>query len=1106
MLENNPIQQKAIEYEGNLLIKAGPGTGKTETVARKICHFIGVKGYKTSEILALTFSQKAAMELRTRVDSLLNASYDELWISTFHSFCRRVIIESGKGKSENGVLLTRFQEWLVMRDILSGMKLVQYPALEDSNKFAVDVLGFIGLLKQNLIDSGRFIKIAEGTPRLEELAQIYKRYQTRLESLGFLDFKDLIMLAYNILKNDEKVRNYYQNKFRLIIIDEFQDTDPAQFELIRLLAGVNTQVCAVGDPWQSIYRFRGATSANIDTHLPETFKPEIIALESNYRSLDNILTAAQNVIVTMGDNETKLPRSDKFSDEPVISICSEKDEISEARWIARKILRLVSHGRKKWVREGESDRFKYSDFAILCRSVVSGGKVFEDIFSLSGIPYKIPGGSMFYMNPIVARLMNFLRAVDCPSENILLKILPAPPANVDYFHLTHILSVENTDDAEDKIPDMDWESEDNPVEILTDGVPNNIESLEAELGKGVFRILNNLDKVPVPEGEIIKIRNFLGVISGCRRKFREDTRTPLYSHIFNCAERLGLFTEIIKKSDNPTTLNQAKADMANLTKFLQMVQDIEQVRAGNAERKMENFRLSDFIGVMDEAVQRFSDEAEIPPEQDDTDTVKIMTLHQSKGLEFPVVFIPHLVAGVFPVPSRGMELLDQDELDVILDSESGFNLPYSNNPDEHIREECRLFYVGMTRAKERLFLSYYRKDASGETVEPSGFLSTPLGGKSVNLNNCTENGIIYHSMEEAREPDILIPDERLAVIRRAIQHVRKMHPLQLSDLERRLDKFVLNDRDRKFVLEVNPFERDANGIIRLPKDFIFSASAINAYLKCPRRFFYQNILKPVTPGNYYSNLGNTIHSVVEKLCREYPLFDAAESELQNFADSYLKNEFDNKISPNLEGDLQRTFLFDNAKVYIDRFIQTEKEKRTPGTISEYIEDWTSFKIGEYKFISRIDRIDRYPDGTIEVIDYKTTKSPIDTANALRKNIIDKTEDFQLPLYAFAYHSRFGKLPDYLSYYMIRKSLKDKTRKLVLDLSKSSTLPPERVDWTSVYFSPEDLSLVQSVIINIADTLVNTGVSDFNQNHGYFECGKCSYGFLCGQESDGDSEE
>ncbi|MBC7766138.1 MAG: UvrD-helicase domain-containing protein, partial [Hyphomonadaceae bacterium] len=393
----NPEQKKAVlHHDGPLLILAGAGSGKTRVLTHRIAHLVEEKGVAPWQILAITFTNKAAKEMRDRLERMVGARVHDMWVSTFHASCVRMLrshIEKlGMGYHSNFVIFDSADQQTVVKSCVKELR------LSDANFPPRGVLSVISNAKNEMLTSDRFQSLNAADYRLSKIADIYTRYQRILVQSNALDFDDILMLTVQLFEKHPDVLTSYQDKFRYILVDEYQDTNNVQYLLVSQLAKRYRNICVVGDDDQSIYKFRGADIRNILDFEKDFKDAVVIKLEENYRSTQHILEAANQVIKNNRGRKGKTLFTQKTSENKV-TLLAAGDEHEEARMVAEHILWLKS-----------TTDYAFKDFTILYRTNAQS-RVFEDVFLRQAVPYRIYGGLRFYERKEIKDIMAYLRLV-----------------------------------------------------------------------------------------------------------------------------------------------------------------------------------------------------------------------------------------------------------------------------------------------------------------------------------------------------------------------------------------------------------------------------------------------------------------------------------------------------------------------------------------------------------------------------------------------------------------------------------------------------------------------------------------------------------------------
>ena len=614
----NPAQRDAVLHRGSpLLIVAGAGSGKTRVLTRRIAALLENGGASPHEILAITFTNKAAGEMRERVHELVSKTISihprSIWVSTFHSACVRIL------RAEHAYL--GFSSSFSIYDQSDSQKLMQLICRDldlDPKRYPPrQFSAMVSNAKNELIGPEQYTISASN--HLEKLcADAYFRYQKRLVDSDAMDFDDLISNTVRLLKDFPEVRDKYRHRFRHILVDEYQDTNHAQYEMIRQLVGSDrdsiapAELCVVGDADQSIYAFRGATIRNILQFEEDYPNARTILLEQNYRSTQNILSAANSVISRNQGRKPKNLWSDSGAGEKIVGYIAD-NEHDEAQFVAEHII----DGKRKW-----------SDFALFYRTNAQS-RVFEEIFMRKSIPYKVIGGVRFYERKEVKDLLAYLRVIANPHDEVSLR------------------RIINT-----------------PKRGLGDRAIASVDALAVAEGVSFWRALTRAEEAPgIATKAAATINEFVAMIM----TFSDlaQASAPAGEIAQALLAQSGLVQELSSSGDPQDELR-----IENLEELVAVAHEYDESMRSESEIPT----LSGFL----EQVSLVADADEIPQASDGV--VTLMTLHTAKGLEFPVVFLTGMEEGLFP-HSRSI-----------------------GDPKE-IEEERRLAYVGLTRAREQLYLT-----------------------------------------------------------------------------------------------------------------------------------------------------------------------------------------------------------------------------------------------------------------------------------------------------------------------------------------------------------------------------------------------------------------
>ena len=605
---NDKQYEAVIKTEGPCLVIAGAGSGKTKVLTHKIAYLMQEKHVKPWNILAITFTNKAAREMKERVEKLVGDAAADMWIGTFHSICVRILrkwIDRIGYESSFVIFDTSDQKTLVKQCMKQ---------LELDDKLFTDrsVLSEISNAKNEMLEPETYAKRAVGDFRKEKIAGVYRMYQEQLKKNNAIDFDDIINFTIKVLSENPDALEYYGEKFKYVLVDEYQDTNKAQFTLVTLLAARYGNITVVGDNDQGIYSFRGADISNILNFEKDFPGTSIIKLEQNYRCTGNILKAANSVIK---NNETKYEKKLWTQNEEgsLPEVFMGDDEYGEATFITQQINHLK-----------REEYYKYSSFAVLYR-MNSQSRAIEDILRREDIPYKIVGGLKFYERKEIKDIIAYLRLVQNFSDNLSLqRIINEPKRGIGKTSL------------------------------------EAVEKLAEEQNTSMFDIIKRADEFGLNR-VFVASREFIQTIEEIAKQKDQISISELVKLILN---KTG-YTRALELENSVEAENRIE----NLEEFLTVTMEFEEQEAdATLASFLEGITLSSDIDGMEE----------------NEDSVTLMTLHSAKGLEFPAVFLVGMEEGIFP----------------------GYK---SIGEPKELEEERRLCYVGITRAKEHLYLTCAKK-------------------------------------------------------------------------------------------------------------------------------------------------------------------------------------------------------------------------------------------------------------------------------------------------------------------------------------------------------------------------------------------------------------
>ena len=602
----NSKQQEAVFCtEGPVLILAGAGSGKTTVLVNRIAYIIKSGLAEPWQILAITFTNKAAGELKSRIEAVGGEGADEVWAATFHSTCARILRRYGDrlGYTSHFTIYDTDDSRRLMKEILKQLNI--------DEKFLSHkaVLAEISKYKDKMKTPADVKTTASYDSRLKYIAEAYELYQQRLLTSDAMDFDDLINNTIALFERNEDVLGYYQKRFKYIMVDEYQDTNKSQYRLVSLLSKKHNNLCVVGDDDQSIYRFRGATIENILSFENEFKGASVIRLEQNYRSTGTILDAANGVIKNNLERKgktlwTENPKGDKVTVHTALS------EREEALFISKTILDGVAQGHS------------FSDYAVLYRMNAQSNAI-EQALSRSGIPHRVIGGHRFYDREEIKDMTAYLQVVNNPNDDVRLRrIINRPKRSIGETTMTKVVDI------------------------------------AAGVGESAISVCRHASEYPTLSRAAAKLEDFARLIDGLNE--------AVESGDYSIAE---LYNLILEHTDYKNYLIAEKDD------YEQRIENIDEL-SSNIIKFQEDYGDDATLGAFLEEISLMTD---IDNYDGETDSVVMMTLHSAKGLEFPIVFIPGMEDGVFPSTQT---IIEASELN----------------------EERRLAYVGITRAKEKLYL------------------------------------------------------------------------------------------------------------------------------------------------------------------------------------------------------------------------------------------------------------------------------------------------------------------------------------------------------------------------------------------------------------------
>jgi DNA helicase-2/ATP-dependent DNA helicase PcrA len=958
----NKEQKEAIEHgKGPLLIVAGAGTGKTAVLTKKIAHLIMDKKVLPQEILALTFTEKAAQEMEERVDIMLPFGYYDLWISTFHSFCEKILKEYGLsiGLSTNFKLLDETGGWILVRKNFDKFGFLDYyrplgnstkfihallshfKKLKNENISPQDYLDYADSLKSDLDDAPGISRLLKGKEKMEaqgkneeykkikEAAQAYHAYQKLLLDNNALDFGDLLTYTLKLFKERPLVLEKYRRQFKYILVDEFQDTNWAQYELLKILAMPNNNITVCADDDQSIYSFQGASFNNVLQFKKDFPGSDNVVLVNNYRSPQNILDLAYNFIQLNNPNRLEFHLNEnqglkeqakkkgvslsgfKKIDKKLKSADKEQGTIEHLVFESgqEEIAGIIS---RIWQMKEADKQSSFSDFAVLVRTNEIANS-FARGFERSGLPYQFLASKGLYLKPLVLDMVSYLKVLADPGDSAsFYRVLTIPILNISALDIPKIIQY-----------------------AYQKAIP-------------VSKAIDQLSLIKdVGQETVSKVNSLAGQIRKHAALAKEKNVSELFITVVHDLGFAKYFGQDGEK-------NFQEGELAS-----QFYRKLKNFEDGNVDTKLFGF-LEEFKMEMEageEGSLNFSLE-------DGSESVKIMTVHSAKGLEFKYVFIANMADRRFPNTGRSDPISIPGPLIKEVLPEGDF----------HLQEERRLFYVGVTRAKKKLFLTW-AKDYGGRTLKkPSRFLF--------------EAGLV-------------------------------------KDREDFLGK-----RSKKFDFS---FEKDniAKAKPKTGKQFVFpgyfSFTQLSTFDKCPLQYKFSYLLKIPAKGKPALSFGKTMHNALYRFVMlssrasqstQTDLFGgkgpAAGKDAKIGYDDLIKIYKEEWIDDWYEDDKQKKDYFKQGEKSLKAFFEQHTQTKPQILFlngSPALEQDFKLKVGEDIFVGKIDRVDKTCKDNIEIFDYKTGKP--NTNKSLMPS-----DKLQLLVYHLALKSVFGLSAQKLTYHYL----------------------------------------------------------------------------------------
>ncbi|MGA3291697.1 MAG: ATP-dependent DNA helicase [Candidatus Microgenomates bacterium] len=858
-LKLNKEQIDAIKFgNGPLLIIAGAGTGKTTVITERIKYLIFSKKAKPSEILALTFTDKAAREMEERVDIAMPYGYTQMWIMTFHSFCDRILRREALhiGLDPKYKLMTEADAIQLLRKNLFKLELNYFRPLGNPNKFLSGMLQHFSRLQDEDVSPSDYVewvkkqKAVVPEERIEiekwqELSKAYKAYDEIKVKENVMDFGDLIIKTLKLFRGRPNVLAEYQKQFKYLLVDEFQDTNYAQNELTKLLSGKDGNINVVGDDDQSVYRFRGAAVSNIIQFRKNFPKTKVIVLTKNYRSTQEILDRSHDLI--KHNNPDRLEVVEKIDKRLKSQVAKDGEEIhfihsdrveNEADLVARKISELQ-----------KEEKYKWGDFAILVRANDHSEPIIRAL-GRHGIPCQFLGPGRLFKQSEIVDLISYLKVLYNFEDSVAFyRVL-----SNEYFDI-------------------------NPRDIAAMG------NYARKYNLSLFETAEKIDDITVADDTKEKIKKLLEIINKHFGLIKKETAGQI---LYYYLEDTGLMQKLL----SPETV-EAEMRAKNISKFFDKLKTYE---VDN-----EDATVPAVVDWLDLSMELGESPLATNEDWTEINAVNILTVHSAKGLEFPVVFLINLVGQRFPTTERREQIPIPESLVKEV-------LPVG---DYHLEEERRLFYVGMTRAKEKLFLTaadYYGEGKREKKLSP--FVFEALGDK-------------------------VLSNEKASI---------KVDQLSFLDFK--------------------PAKKQESGIRNqeLHIDYL-SYSQIETFQTCPLHYKLKYIYKVPTPPSASQSFGTAMHATLKEFFEKISTgFKPSDKLLYDLLEkNWVKEGYKSKFH-------ERKF-FEKGKIYLSGFL---KQGFNPKVLPIALEQPFTVPIGpDLKIGGRLDRVDNLVDGEIEIIDYKT---------------------------------------------------------------------------------------------------------------------------------------
>lgn len=924
----NSAQQEAVNYvDGPLLIIAGAGTGKTTVITEKIAHIIEQGLAEPEEIVALTFTDKAAEEMEERVQKRLSLGYREIQIATFHRFCQRLLQDFGMdiGLSRQTRLLSQTEIWLLLQKHWYEFDLDYYRPIGNPYSHIHSFIDYFSRCKDALISPQMYLQYVEeellnnddihleDKNRYQELGQAYHQYQQILQDAHAFDFGDLLFQSVRLLQERLSVCEALQKQYKYILVDEFQDVNWAQYQFIRLL-GANSQVTAVGDDDQAIYAFRGANVSNILRFQEDFPGAKPIVLTENYRSVQPILDLAYTSIQENNPDrlEARLSLDKRLQ---AHRKADTKESVAVQEYAVSRLEDEVATVIQEITQLKKNDlSLSFDDIALLVRAN-NHAEPFMHAFEQAGIPYESIASAGLYRQPIVMDCLHFFHAIDDQEASAAL------------YQLL-------------RLPCIGFSAED----------LHRFVTVTKQKSLSYYDALQQVASLGISAEGVRIAQQLLGWVEhGARRAQEEKPGPVLYSFL----EDSGYLSYIAQKEEEGDA--QMIRQVEQLKQWFDLIAAYEQsVPEASVHRFMQYYA----------QLRASGDDGDLYHPGDTYDSVNVMTIHGSKGLEFRYVFLVNVVEGRFPSRAR------REPMDIPEGLLTEQRLLVSK--EAHYQEERRLFYVALTRAKDRVYLIHGEDYGGVRKKKVSRFLA------------------------ELHEQGILVSEDNTDVV----------------------------EKESGFALpkKIDVAKREA--FYQLPGAFSFSQ--LQSYDRCPYQYKLQHVLQIPKRGNAALSFGQSIHQTLQRFYEEVQRmnqqtqgslfsFEPVSSEQTGDVNVPRMDRLIALYDEYWQGDwyqdkTQRLAYYDQGKKQLRAWYRSQEEQ---WTVPVALEAGFNIRIENYRIVGRMDRIDPMEDGHIEIIDYKTGKPK----EKLKKQDKEQLLLYQLAASTLPEYTRLGKVGKLSLYYL-----------------------------------------------------------------------------------------